>query len=68
MEYKDEEIELNEEDLMNVHNRPEVIIDRPDQFEKVFGNRSKKELEAMKEMLEAGRTHKEAIDNRRRGR
>ena len=68
MEYKDDEMELSEEDLMNVHTRPEVILDRPDEFEKVFGNRGKKELEAMKEILEAGRTHKNPFKNGRRGR
>ena len=42
MEYKDEEIELSEENLMNVTNDPEIFLDRPDQFEKIFGNRGKK--------------------------
>ena len=68
MEHINDDIELSEEELMNVQSRPEVIIDRPDEFEKIFGNRGKKELEAMKEILEAGRTHKDSFNSGRRGR
>ena len=68
MEHREDDFELSEEELMNVHSRPEVIIDRPDEFEKAFGNRGKKELEAMKEILEAGRPHKDSFNSGRRGR
>ena len=68
MEYKDDEIELSEEDLMHVNSVPEVLIDRPDECEKVFGNRGKKELEAIKEILEAGRNHKDQFRSGRHGR
>jgi len=68
MEYKDDDMELSEEELMNVHNVREAVLDRPDEFEKVVGNRGKKELEAMKEILEAGRTHKDPFNSGRRGR
>lgn len=67
MEYKDND-ELTEEELMNVHNVRESYMDRPAEAEKLFGSRSKKELEAMKKLLEAGRTHKNPFNNGRRGR
>ena len=59
MEYRDDEMELSEEDLMQVQsNVPHEYYDNGE-AEKIFGNREKKELEAIKEILEAGRPHKD---------
>ena len=69
MEHKYEDMELSEEDLMNVQsNIPFELYGNTAEAEKIFGNRGKKELEAIKEILEAGRTHKDTLNSGRRGR
>ena len=55
MGYKEDDFELSEEDLMSVQRSISFEhYGNTAEAEKIFGNRGKKEIEAIKEILEAG--------------